>query len=271
MLLDFAASAMAESEVKKHAEAKKHVAAKKEEEAFEDLTPSTVDPGSEESDFDSETDDEVAPPAAPSPFAVEDTIIIFDWDDTILPSTWMQREGLTLDVASRPNEEQAAQLRTLARQAARTLKSAKRLGSVVLVTNAERGWIELSCHKYMPSLLPVLESLKIISARSAYEKLGVTSPVEWKVRAFQSECSSFYRCTTADRKRNVVSLGDSINERSALILVTKDMRNCCTKSLKFMEQPDVLQLQREHELVSRSIPQIVGHDGSLDLRVQVSA
>lgn len=268
MLLDFAASTAAAAE----AEAmKKYVAAKAADEALEDLTPSTeAGTSSEDSDFDSEEEEESAP-TPPSAFDVEDTIIIFDWDDTILPSTWMQREGLTLDASSRPNEQQAEQLRTLARLSARTLRSAKRLGSVILVTNAERGWIELSCHKFMPSLLPLLESMKIISARSAYEKMGVTSPVEWKCRAFQSECSSFYRCTTADRKRNVLSLGDSINERSALILVTKDMRNCVAKSLKFMEQPDVTQLQREHELVSRSIPQIVGHDGSLDLRVQVSA
>mmetsp|Transcript_87610 Transcript_87610/g.271269 ORF Transcript_87610/g.271269 Transcript_87610/m.271269 type:complete len:275 (-) Transcript_87610:208-1032(-) len=204
-------------------------------------------------------------------FKPEQTILIFDWDDTILPSTWMQREGLTLDAASNPNEEQAAQLRALARQAARTLQSAKCLGSVVLVTNAERGWIELTCHKFMPSLLPLLESFKVVSARSAYERPGVTSPVEWKCRAFRSECGSFYRGAAADRKRNVVSLGDSLNERSALIVVTTEMQNCCTKSLKFMEQPDVTQLQREHELVSRSLQQIVGHDGSLDLRVQVSA
>eukprot|EP00418_Pyrodinium_bahamense_P017111 CAMPEP_0179115790 /NCGR_PEP_ID=MMETSP0796-20121207/54278_1 /TAXON_ID=73915 /ORGANISM="Pyrodinium bahamense, Strain pbaha01" /LENGTH=280 /DNA_ID=CAMNT_0020814045 /DNA_START=75 /DNA_END=917 /DNA_ORIENTATION=- len=280
MLLDFSAPAMTQLPSEQKADAACCAArvdtacctAVQPLEAAEDLTPSTAEPGSDESDVDcgAEAAEEEAL-SAPSPFAPEDTIIIFDWDDTILPSSWMQREGLTLDAASRPTSEQAAQLRALAQRAARTLRSAKRLGSVVVVTNAERGWIELSCHKFMPSLVPLLESLKIISARSAYEKLGVTSPVEWKCRAFQSECSSFYKLTTADRKRNVLSLGDSVNERSALILVTKDMQNCCTKSLKFMEQPDVVQLQREHELVSRSIPQIVGHDGSLDLRVQVSA
>mmetsp|Transcript_39574 Transcript_39574/g.114208 ORF Transcript_39574/g.114208 Transcript_39574/m.114208 type:complete len:262 (+) Transcript_39574:72-857(+) len=261
MLLGFTSPSPVESEAKPRVPAKA-------EEAFEDLTPSTVEPSSDVSDVDSaeeEEEDEV------TSFAVEDTIVVFDWDDTILPSTWLQREGLSLDGSSVPGPEQAAQLRALARQAARTLRCAKRLGSVVLVTNAERGWIELSCHKFVPSLAPLLESLKIISARSDYEKLGVTSPVEWKCLAFQTECNSFYRCETGDRKRNVISVGDSINERTALFSVTKDMRNCCTKSLKFMEQPDIFQLQRQHELVSRSIPQIISHDGSLDLRVQVSA
>eukprot|EP00416_Gambierdiscus_australes_P033807 CAMPEP_0171095366 /NCGR_PEP_ID=MMETSP0766_2-20121228/43131_1 /TAXON_ID=439317 /ORGANISM="Gambierdiscus australes, Strain CAWD 149" /LENGTH=265 /DNA_ID=CAMNT_0011554163 /DNA_START=48 /DNA_END=845 /DNA_ORIENTATION=- len=264
MLLEFAAQTRVQL-----AEAKAQ-APRQAVEAVDDLTPSTVDPGSDESDWDCGEDEGAAGTCAASPFSQEDTIIIFDWDDTILPSSWMQSEGLTLDSGSRPSFEQAAQLRSLARCAARTLQSAKRFGHVVLVTNAERGWIELSCHKFMPGLAPLLEGLKIVSARSSYERLGVASPVEWKCRAFQSECSSFFRLAGTERRRNVVSLGDSLNERSALFCVTKDMQNCCTKSLKFMEQPDVVQLQREHELLSHSILQILGHDGNLDLRVQVS-
>lgn len=37
---------------------------------------------------------------------------------------------------------------------------AKQLGTVVLITNAERGWIELSCQKFLPTLFPALESVK---------------------------------------------------------------------------------------------------------------
>jgi hypothetical protein len=33
---------------------------------------------------------------------------------------------------------------------------------VVLVTNAERGWIELSCQKFMPTLFPSLENVKAL-------------------------------------------------------------------------------------------------------------
>lgn len=48
----------------------------------------------------------------------------------------------------------------LAQQAAETLQMAKRFGKVVLVTNAECGWIELSCRKFMPSLYPHLEDIE---------------------------------------------------------------------------------------------------------------
>mmetsp|Transcript_31638 Transcript_31638/g.62149 ORF Transcript_31638/g.62149 Transcript_31638/m.62149 type:complete len:259 (-) Transcript_31638:142-918(-) len=210
-----------------------------------------------------------------SPCRQEDTMIIFDWDDTIMPSSWMQREGLTLDAASQPSHEQTAQLQALAHHVERTLSNAKQLGSVVVVTNAEQGWVEMSCSKFMPSLSPLMEGLKLVSARSCWEGQGIISPVEWKCRAFETECSSFYELdddrTDADRKKNVLSLGDSLSERSALILVTKDLANCCTKSLKFMDRPDVAQLQQQHEVVGRRICQIVAYPGSLDLRVEIDA
>jgi len=141
-------------------------------------------------------------------------------------------------------------------------------GNVVLVTNAERGWIELSCQKYFPALLPMLESVKIVSARAAHEKPGVTSPTVWKSLAFASEINHIFGAYPAEQRKNVISFGDAWHERSAVLEVTKHIPNCCTKSFKFMERPDVAQLQREHELISQCLRQIVGHEDSLDLRVQ---
>mmetsp|Transcript_94709 Transcript_94709/g.203381 ORF Transcript_94709/g.203381 Transcript_94709/m.203381 type:complete len:269 (-) Transcript_94709:133-939(-) len=203
-------------------------------------------------------------------FLPGETIIVLDWDDTLLPSTWIAREGLRLDGTVVPSPAQEAQLRRLARSVARTLRGAKRCGRVVLVTNAERGWIELSCHRFMPSLCPLLENINTISARSLYERVGVTSPLEWKSRAFASIIDDFYKPCAADHRKNVISLGDSAHERWALMQVTKTLSNCSNKSLKFIEQPDLRQLRKEHELISRCIPYIVSHAGNLDLRVQLS-
>merc|ERR1719162_388400 len=51
------------------------------------------------------------------------TIMIFDWDDTVLPTTWLKLQGLDLDKLSIPNEEQMAQLKTLAERGAETLEA----------------------------------------------------------------------------------------------------------------------------------------------------
>jgi len=229
--------------------------------------PST-EAGSESWDSDSSDDSECV--AEEATFAVEDTILIFDWDDTVLPSTWIQEQGLRLDDESVPTEDQQARLRLMAESAMNTLRIAKRHGKVVLVTNAERGWIELSCQKFMPVLYPSLENVKILSARSTYEHPGVTSPFEWKYLAFESEINKFYDMYPPDRMKNVVSFGDSAHEREALIRVTENMPSCRTKSLKFVERPELEQLLKEHELIGDCIRHVVNFDGNLDLCIRCS-
>lgn len=201
-------------------------------------------------------------------FSAEETLMIFDWDDTLLPSAWLLQQGLHPSKPEMPTSEQRAQLKDLCRCVRRTLRHAKSHGTVVLVTNAERGWIELSCQRYFPGLLPMLESVKIVSARAAHEKPGVTSPTVWKSLAFASEINGAFNSFASEQRKNVISFGDAWHERSAVLEVTKHIPNCCTKSFKFMERPDVAQLQREHELICGCLGHIVSHEGSLDLRVQ---
>eukprot|EP00927_Polykrikos_kofoidii_P027781 TRINITY_DN24336_c0_g1_i2.p1 TRINITY_DN24336_c0_g1~~TRINITY_DN24336_c0_g1_i2.p1 ORF type:complete len:381 (+),score=71.86 TRINITY_DN24336_c0_g1_i2:135-1277(+) len=192
----------------------------------------------------------------PTPISPETTIMIFDWDDTLLPSTWIRENSLRLDAESVATEEQQAQLDRVAKGVAHTLRAAERYGKVVLVTNAESGWIELSCKKFMPSLYPVLENMRAVSARSTYEHQGVSSPFEWKYLAFEYEVQQFYKSVPAERMRNVISFGDSAHEREALIRVTQRMPNCCTKSLKFVERPEPEQLLKEHDLISGCVRRV---------------
>ncbi|CAE8630981.1 unnamed protein product [Polarella glacialis] len=236
-----------------------------EAEAEDTASDPSTELGSEVSYYegsDDESDDE-------SPFFAEDTVLIFDWDDTVLPSTWIAECGLSLSDSCEPTQEQQAQLTHMAARAAETLCVAKRFGKVILVTNAEHGWIEMSCQKFMPSLLPCLkDGVKILSARTTYETKGVISPFEWKYLAFEREICAFYESFSADRRKNVISFGDSFHEREALIRVTERMQNCCIKSLKFTERPEVNQLLKEHELISGCFRHIVNHDGNLDLCIR---
>eukprot|EP00929_Paragymnodinium_shiwhaense_P057673 TRINITY_DN2887_c0_g1_i1.p1 TRINITY_DN2887_c0_g1~~TRINITY_DN2887_c0_g1_i1.p1 ORF type:complete len:248 (+),score=59.54 TRINITY_DN2887_c0_g1_i1:304-1047(+) len=177
-------------------------------------------------------------------FTFDETVIIFDWDDTVLPSSWVQEQGLRLDGESQLTPTQQ-----------------------VLVTNAERGWIELSSRKFLPSLLPTLEDVKLLSARTEYERPEVVSPFEWKLRAFQHEILRLFheRGGGQQKRKNILSFGDSAHEREALIHATANLPNCRTKSLKFVERPRIETLRKQHSLVARCVKKIVHHDGNLDL------
>lgn len=205
------------------------------------------------------------------PFRHEETILIFDWDDTCLPSAWVQSQGLRLDEDSKVNEAQRQQLVQVANAVMETIRIAKQHGTVVLVTNAERGWIELSCQKFMPTLYPALESVKLVSARTTYESCTLTSPLDWKLHAFESELMRVFgseTITEPERRKNVLSLGDSMHEREALLRATATMPNCRSKSLKFVERPDIGQICKQHSLITGCFDRIVHHDGNLDLCIR---
>lgn len=205
------------------------------------------------------------------PFTRRETFFVFDWDDTILPSTWVQNQGLRLDAGSTPNAAQRTQLGEAAAAGAKTLRVAKQHGTVVLVTNAERGWIELSCRKFLPTLYPLLEDVRLVSARTTYEGQSCISPLDWKLRAFDDEIERHYRAEVINdplSRKNVFSLGDSVHEREALLRATSTAPNCRSKSLKFAERPSIAQLCKQHELVSGSFAKMVHHDGNLDLCIR---
>jgi len=222
------------------------------------------------------------PPAAPpqgppcgagqeTKFEVEETFFIFDWDDTVLPSTWVQRQGLRLDAASTLNADQREVLAEVAVAAGKTLRAARQHGTVVLVTNAERGWIELSCQKFLPTLSPMLENVKLVSARTTFEGPQCPSPLDWKLRAFDSEIMNYFGSDVVfdeSQRKNVLSLGDSVHEREALLRATSSAPNCHSKSLKFVERPDISQICKQHELITNCFDRIVHHEGNLDLCIR---
>mmetsp|Transcript_71821 Transcript_71821/g.166143 ORF Transcript_71821/g.166143 Transcript_71821/m.166143 type:complete len:272 (+) Transcript_71821:115-930(+) len=208
--------------------------------------------------------------ASSSTFEVEDTLLIFDWDDTMLPTRWLESQGLSLDSDRAPSEEQLGHLQTLAEHARQTLKEAASHGTVVLVTNAEHGWVELSCQRFMPSLWPYLQGTRVFSARSTFERTGIAEPSEWKFLAFAREIGAFCSLPSSGRRKNFVSIGDSPHERSALIRATEGVAGCCAKSLKLMEKPDIAQLVQEHRLLIDCLADVVGYDGSLDVCIRGS-
>ena len=86
-----------------------------------------------------------------------------------------------------------------------------------IITNGEAGWVQLSCQKFMPRVLPYIEKISVCSARSTYESQYPNSPNQWKIRAFKEHVKVY----GGPNCRTVISFGDSQSEREAVQLVTK--------------------------------------------------
>jgi hypothetical protein len=169
-------------------------------------------------------------------------------------------------------------LETLAKAVIELLRLAATHGRVVVITNAETGWVELSAAKFVPSVVPVLAELQVqvFSARSTFEAAFPDAPLKWKSAAFEhvlSDQSTTAAAAIAAGKtltKNVLSLGDSHVEREAVRQVTADMPNTLCKSVKFAERPNCEQLTRQLTLVHNCFRYILNHQNHLDLQLTVT-
>uniref|UniRef100_A0A0G4GS44 Uncharacterized protein n=1 Tax=Chromera velia CCMP2878 TaxID=1169474 RepID=A0A0G4GS44_9ALVE len=181
-------------------------------------------------------------------FGLEQTLLIFDWDDTLLPSSWLAEYQMRLDEDCIVPDALKDQLAELSDRVLRTLEAARTAGTITIVTNAENGWVELSGRKFLPKVCDFVKEhkLRVLSARSTYEPMGFETPLDWKTEAFNAELRRHFSQPGLESvRRNVVSFGDSAHERQAILDVTRKMGgDIVTKSLKFVERPSIDQLRK---------------------------
>jgi len=202
------------------------------------------------------------------------TTIIFDWDDTLLPSSWLSVKGLRLDYPAQLPQDVLDELETHQESVCAALLKATQCGTVVIITNAETGWVELSAQRFMPRVAPLLASICVFSARSTYEPMYGNDPLQWKIAAFKqlighTQPMNIVSDSEADLQRSVISFGDSVHERDAVRKVTADIGTCFTKSVKFVERPNLEQLRREVDLVRNCLDYICGCRSDLDLMLTI--
>uniref|UniRef100_A0A7S2UH45 Uncharacterized protein n=1 Tax=Attheya septentrionalis TaxID=420275 RepID=A0A7S2UH45_9STRA len=122
-------------------------------------------------------------------------VIIFDWDDTICPSSFVDQHKverfneLPLHFQNLFNE--------LGKVAEECLDAASKHGEVIIITNSDEGWVKFSAERFIPSLLPLISKYRIVSARTNYERFYPNQPLCWKAAAFAHEVNEFY-CTSND-------------------------------------------------------------------------
>eukprot|EP00954_Amorphochlora_amoebiformis_P030385 1394594-Amorphochlora_amoeboformis.AAC.1 len=198
-----------------------------------------------------------------------ETVTVFDWDDTLLPSSFLSSNGYRLDSDKAMSDDLKKQLQQLESSVVGFIELALGKGDkVYIITNAESGWVELSAQKFLPGVVPLLSRLEVISARSTYEERFPESPLQWKYYAFQHNLAKAF--TNDMKAKSVISFGDSHVERHVVRAVAKSFHNSLAKSIKFAERPSLEQLRRQVELVTKCFQNIYCHEGDLDLMLTIS-
>jgi hypothetical protein len=178
------------------------------------------------------------------------TVIIFDWDDTLLCTSYLNNNMQQYRSVPPAIEKQ---LQSIARVAQQLLEASLRLGHTFIITNAAPMWVQYSAARYVPDLLPTLEKVRVISARGRHEARFPGEVAQWKIQAFLD----VQRELDSGVITNLVSLGDSRFEMDATHIMGKEFDTALIKTIKFRENPCPLELLKQLELIAPKFERIV--------------
>jgi hypothetical protein len=162
---------------------------------------------------------------------------------------------------------------------------------VIIITNSDEGWVKFSAEKYCPKLLPVVAKYRVVSARTGYEKFYPGQPLCWKAAAFAHEVNEIYAQLREDGNdcasmeltdvssassiesaeeisttREIISFGDSGEERTATNIVSKQL-DALPKSVMFLSNPTPLQIIGQLHMLTNQMRFVCDNEKSLDLKI----
>jgi len=184
-------------------------------------------------------------------------IFIIDWDDTLYPTTWVNKNSIDVSKTNLLQEYRVYFLE-LDKTISTLLESLNQIGDIWIVTNANLNWIK-SCLESLELTKKTIitNKIRIVSARDLYS-INSSSPTEWKILTFQDIMEDIIKKISKRIKPNtyinIISIGDAMYEYIALINLdnfiktytnkflpltqSNDQLNYFLKNIKFIEKPD---------------------------------
>lgn len=187
-------------------------------------------------------------------------IIILDWDDTLLCTSYLGRYGLV----NLP-EEILEPVKMLDEKVAALLETVTSYGKTFIITNAQQGWVASTGSHFLPKSYAIIqEKIKTVSARSEYEDEYPEDRYRWKVEAFLDLKRQF----SDDIAVNIVCVGDSRVEIDAARCLGEQFDHALVKTVKFKNCPSAQDLVKQISLLQERFEQIITSRTNLTIRLE---
>jgi len=199
--------------------------------------------------------------SAPRPPNPDDTkskpVIFIDWDDTVIPASALANETTKMPKTLSP--EVVARMVVLQDALIMLIVAISAIADICIVTNAELGWVEISCKRFLPKLANYLKHTAIHSAKHHHGAQAPNNPLQWKFDAFK-----YLIRVARPMPTHVLSIGDSICERIALNRVCAELNISCA-TIKMFESPSIEQLKTQILFLLVSLQRIISLQGDYDI------
>lgn len=191
------------------------------------------------------------------------TLIIYDWDDTLFPTTVITQHN-----NNGPNRD----LIDLDNHIVKLLSKSLYVGYPIIITNATRSWVKDSADKYYPKTYQFMiqNNISVISAREFANSNNVNDHMQWKNITFK------YFLTIIMNKnkniKNILSIGDALYEKIALEqfgkIINKNEHKSYIKTIKYVARPTIPNLLKENILIYNNLEDIISKNGNSDIYLQ---
>ena len=191
------------------------------------------------------------------------SLIIFDWDDTLLPTTFLTSNGGPLEDI-KLSDSDFQRMKEIENHVYFILKESIEKGDVYIITNAGENWVQFSSSIFYPNISELLKKIKIISARMEYEKAFPGNSRQWKIEAFLN----LLKDVNNKLVTNIICIGDSLFEIEAGRILASKFSEAFIKTIKFRDAPKLDELLKQLKLVSQQFGSIYSSIKNLTIRIE---
>lgn len=195
-------------------------------------------------------------------------IFILEWDDTLLPTTYITdclRTNKTLD------ESHKLFLAKIEFNVLRILTFALKSNSdIYIISGADREWISSSARKYLKGVYKLLKanpSIKQVYSKDYYIDTNNEEAPEFNVKekAVLDILSSYSK----EKLTNIMTISNSISILDSVVTYAKDLTNCYYKNLKLMDWPSIEQLNKQLELLADQLSTVYSSVRNINIKVRI--
>jgi hypothetical protein len=182
----------------------------------------------------------------------ESRIIMFDWDDTLFSTTFLQKSEITDNIIK--------ELSSLENMVENILNFSKKYGFVYIISNSQEGWVHNCCKKFFPRIFQLLKDITIISSRDKYERAYPNNGFMWKYLTLKN--------LENQEHSEIISIGDSMSEYLAVKKFCEE-KGTVFKLVKFAIKPDIRVLREQLAVINCGLENLCNHKGNLELKTEI--
>ena len=176
----------------------------------------------------------------------KETVFIFDWDDTLMCTSFILSKDQNL------SEEDKKLINNLGKIVNIFLKECNKYGKIIIMTNSTEKWMKQTSEKYLKIKNILISKIQIISTRDLFSKKGIETK-KWKELAMEDILYKY-----GDKIENIICGSDSENDIEVFKNISKKYNKINISTIKFKSKPSPLIMIKQIQYLNKKINEIIG-------------